>query len=203
MLKAVGYQSAAPLLTESAKLTGRIMLPEIVTGQGHAPGSSYNNDRACITGRIDNVRNNVTPAAKYTRYAMEYAELMVGDQAAKGVPYYADEVFELQSKPRQRQRALVARSWLAFPHTRLRVRAFQKQHELERFKNLSLLKFLGRGKSGRRGENPKAPDKPTGGRPEHGLLGDTEVCAEELDRGATRSDASGSNHMDAGQGPPT
>jgi len=53
------YQTIYPLVTEDGKPSARRLLPPILD-EGVAPVKSYNNDVACVNGRINAVKNQVT-----------------------------------------------------------------------------------------------------------------------------------------------
>lgn len=123
---AVHYQAIGPLVTEDGNLYARIVAPPIVTEDAEVPVESFNNDVACIEGRITMVENNVVPPPIYDQYATEYVKWLIGDAAGTGCPVSYDYVQEKQNTAVQRARAERERMWLG-TDPEFRVKAFQKR----------------------------------------------------------------------------
>lgn len=119
------FQSIAPLVTEDGKMYARIVSPPIVTADAEVPVESYNNDVACIEGRIKMVENKVEPPARYNLYAQEYVAWVLGDTMGKGCPISYDAVLEHQNTAIQLARAERERFFLG--SSSFDVKAFQKR----------------------------------------------------------------------------
>nr|ADI48250.1 putative RdRp [Bat guano associated nodavirus GF-4n] len=119
------YQTLKPLIMETGKLYARSVGPPIAP-EAVFPVVSYNNDVACIEGRVEKVRNNTIPSGIYNQFAREFLEQMIPeDEVGKGVAWTVAQVIEKQSKPLQRVRSENARQWLGF--AKMFVRSFQKR----------------------------------------------------------------------------
>ena len=105
------YQAVGPLVTEDGREYARVVSPPLVLpGTGAAaPCNSYNNDVACIKGRVNDVRNTKTPPGIFNKWADEFVKLIV-PVAGIGTPVTLDEVMDNQNRPTQ-----IARSEQAFP----------------------------------------------------------------------------------------
>lgn len=132
----VNYQTTLPLVTEEGRATGRVILPPVIEGLALVPAQSYNNDTACIQGRLTAVRNTVVPGREYKTYAAEWKDMLC--PIGKGAPVTLEEVVEAQLKPSQKARnKLVLSDWV---RAKCSVKAFQKKevyHKITDPRNIS------------------------------------------------------------------
>jgi len=98
------YQTLAPLITEDGKSCGRVLFDPYVRDGNVLPVRSFNNDTACITGRIEQVRSNITRVPPFYRQCMnEFLEFLVpNDLVHTGVPWDIEQVEARQNRPSQR-----------------------------------------------------------------------------------------------------
>jgi len=112
----VNYQAVGPvetgfLVTEDGKKLGRAVAPSIVDNPGVVPSESYNNDLACVIGRIECPYNSVVPPANYITYAMEFAQFLIPTPGI-GSPWTVEQVLAVQERPAQRGRNERVIDWL-------------------------------------------------------------------------------------------
>lgn len=98
------FQALGPLVHEDGKPVGRQVAPSLLTNSGLFPVRSYNNDVACIEGRVVKMRNDAVPPSAYNGYVDEFLELVV-PRPMIGVPKSIAEVVEIQDRPSQRNRS--------------------------------------------------------------------------------------------------
>jgi len=117
-LRPTGYQLTGPprdgyFVTEDGKDIGRAVGVSITDDPAVTPKESFNNDLACIVGRIERVYNQVVPPAVYCRYAAEFARLVVPDDiAGTGVLWSEEQVLGTQTRPTQIAKNQKAMPWL-------------------------------------------------------------------------------------------
>jgi len=119
------YQVDGDLKLEDGKSYARNFGPAIITLAPMVPAGSVNNSTACITGRVNDVRNKRRPQGRFDGYANEFIELIVPTPHI-GAPKSIAEVDELQDRPSQRSRSNQARFW-SFLSDHFKVQAFQKK----------------------------------------------------------------------------
>jgi len=122
------YQTSLPLVTEEGGASSARVVGEVILDEGFAPVRSYNNDHACIEGRINNVKNPVVRYDKFTVRCMQefVAHVIPDDKVGTGVPIDYEEMESKLIRPSQRvqiseenEEFLVDTSWS--------VSAFQKK----------------------------------------------------------------------------
>nr|WPR18220.1 MAG: RNA-dependent RNA polymerase [Crogonang virus 45] len=119
------YQTLRPLVMEDGKVVGRSLFKPILDS-GFIPRKSYNNDVACIEGRIERPRNLVkTVPPFYHKCREEFMRFLIPERLAHTfVPY--DEAYVEAQQNRPTQRALAARAKpFSFLH-KFVVSSFQK-----------------------------------------------------------------------------
>jgi len=117
-------QTTKPLITEDGEDFARSILPPLAIGGAIVHSESYNNDQACVYGRVTSQENTAVPPARYVTYAREYAEFVVPVPGV-GRPVDVEAVVDAQNKPQQRVRSELRRFWLR--HYQFQVSAFQKR----------------------------------------------------------------------------
>jgi len=120
------YQCLTPLVHERGKPAARQILPALMDGAWH-PRRSYNNDVACIQGRVVDVKNpNHKFPPFYYQCLSEFVSLLIPDaDKFKCLPLDFDERYEKLKRPTQR--ALIDKiKDLLFYSGRFFVTAFQK-----------------------------------------------------------------------------
>jgi hypothetical protein len=120
------YQTTYPLITEDAKPSCRRITAPILD-EGVHPGKSFNNDNACINGRIKSVKNEVTkyPPFYYTCLS-EFVNMLIPDEdVGTLVPYDYDDQFKRFTKPTQRSLVEAAKNYLNYDDI-WTVKSFQK-----------------------------------------------------------------------------
>lgn len=123
--KANHYQTMAPLVTEDGKEYARkVSPPAVIEGEACCPVESFNNDNACVKGRILDVRNDKEPSSRFHKYADEFVHALIPEPNL-GIPVSNAEVWEEQSRPSQRTRSEQARNWMGSDH--FTVESFQKR----------------------------------------------------------------------------
>jgi len=119
------YQTLKPLVTEDGTPCARqIGKPFLDTG--FVPNRSHNNDTACVKGRIETPRNNVTRIPPfYLQCRSEFVKLLIPDELVH--TYAPESEFFVETKQnRPTQRALADRAKpFSFLH-KFVVKAFQK-----------------------------------------------------------------------------
>lgn len=103
---------------------GRQVAAPIVTYPALSAKRCPSNEVATIEERIENVRNEVVPDDKYTRYAAEFVARVIPSPAG-GWPVNLTEVMDAQVRPTQRARNQRAGPYHETP-TNAIVRSFQK-----------------------------------------------------------------------------
>lgn len=118
------YQAVSPLVTEDGKASMRALWPGYCLAT-FSPAKSYNNDRACIEGRIDEPRNREpTLPPIVQQYMEEFLVKLVPDRVAGTLsPKDYDEMEEQFDRPTQR--ALLERA-KEFMFGKNVIRSFQK-----------------------------------------------------------------------------
>lgn len=100
------YQTLYPLITEDGKPTAR-RIAKPMLDEAVAPVNSYNNDVACVEGRLKRVKNQVTTyPAFYYKVMQEFVNLLVPNPGVL-VPMSSDQMEAKLTRPTQR--ALVER----------------------------------------------------------------------------------------------
>jgi len=119
------YQALGPLITEDGKPSLRKIGPQYHP-DGYAAAKSYNNDHACINGRLNNIKNKITNYPPFMLKCLaEFAKFIVPDDCVgTGVPISVEEVESHQTRPTQKAKAEQARLW-SF-NNQFVVKAFQK-----------------------------------------------------------------------------
>lgn len=93
------------LTTVDGKMPGQVTSTPLVSSPALMPSKTYNDDAACIEGRLEKVRNNKRFPPKYRRYADEFVRMLIPDKSAgTGIPSSIGEVREAQDKKSQRCR---------------------------------------------------------------------------------------------------
>jgi len=97
------YQTLYPLVTEDGKPSVRVVGPAY-TNLGFGPMKSYNNDNACVQGRIINIKNKDLKVPPFYHQCMtEFLNFLIPvDKVHTGVPYEEKHVEDLQNRPTQR-----------------------------------------------------------------------------------------------------
>jgi len=119
------YQTLGPLITEDGSPAMRqVMKPYL--HNAYVAARSYNNDVACIDGRIKAVQNTVKSYPPFMMNCFqEFVRFVVPDnKVGEGSPLSTEEVEERQTRPTQRAKAESNRFW-GF-HSSFNVKAFQK-----------------------------------------------------------------------------
>jgi hypothetical protein len=98
------YQSVDGLASEDGKPTMRAVWPGYGNGIAFSPVKSYNNDKACLKGRIEEVKNKRYPIPpSYYSYLHEFVGHMVPSSRMGSVtPLSYEEIWDRFSKPTQR-----------------------------------------------------------------------------------------------------
>lgn len=135
------YQTLHPLVLEDGADNMRQIGPELAVG-ATVPSRSYNNDNACLTGRLENVRNPVKmyPPFVYQCLSEFVHHLLPDDVAHTLVPYDFDQQWEQFQRPSQRANVLpVVNSMFS---NIVRIRSFQKAESYSKYtapRNISTL----------------------------------------------------------------
>lgn len=116
------YQTLSPLVTEEGNDIGVQVWKPVITGCGIFPKSSYNNDAACIKGRIDDVANKTDPPPIYHKWMKEFIQAF---PMAELNPTSIDYVIEQQNKPLQKIRCEMNKHFVG--HQRFHVKSFMKK----------------------------------------------------------------------------
>lgn len=106
-----GLESDGYLVTEDGKESGRVVAPPLVSEGDVVPVESYNNDMACVIGRLETMRNDKNPGKEFITYSREFLERVI-PKASSGAPLSASQVYEAQSRPAQKQRADKEWCWM-------------------------------------------------------------------------------------------
>jgi hypothetical protein len=109
--QAVGSEKAGFFVLEDGKEIGRCVHPSLVDHPGVVPRESYNNDLACIVGRIERVYNDKTPPPIYNRWAADFIRHLV-PKPGIGTPWSIDQVIKAQNKPTQIGRNKRVMPWI-------------------------------------------------------------------------------------------
>jgi len=101
------YQTLSPLIHEVGKESCVMITSPLVSQPAVFPMKSYNNDVACIQGRVDRVKNTIWPAPIFENYASEFIEKLIPEEVMNtGCPLSLNDVVKIQDKPMQRARIL-------------------------------------------------------------------------------------------------
>lgn len=65
---------------------------------------SENNEKLCIRERVENIRNEVNPPEKYSKFATEFIQALLRDRRRTGTPVDITYVYQQQDSPVQRAR---------------------------------------------------------------------------------------------------
>lgn len=119
------YQAVGPLVTEDGKPSMRAVWPGYCDNT-YSPAKSFNNDNACIAGRIIEPRNKHAPLPPmYFVYFREFVEHLVQPNSVGTLaPLSYDEMLTKFHRPTQR--AQVEQVKTTMNMTNPRVRSFQK-----------------------------------------------------------------------------
>lgn len=120
------YQTMFPLVTEDGADTMRIVGPVLCNG-AVAASRSFNNDNACIKGRVRDVANPIkTYPPVYWQWLDEFVRFLVPDHIVGTlVPY--DYTTQKSQFSRPTQQALLAQAEpTIYLHDKWRIRSFQK-----------------------------------------------------------------------------
>lgn len=98
---ALHNQTLTPLVLEDCKTDARRVGPAVLH-TGIFPGGSYNNDTACVAGRITAIRNTVVPPSIYSEYAREFLSFI---PPSEGRPLMASDVIDRQDGKLQQVRS--------------------------------------------------------------------------------------------------
>jgi hypothetical protein len=122
---AIHYQPLGTNIFEDGKPMGRIIGPQLCTGNV-MPVRSQNSDESCIKHRVlDKVNRVRCWPSKYKAYSSEFAQLLVPDHLiGTGVPWATEEVVARQSRATQMRQFLAATNF--FWMFRMIVSSFQK-----------------------------------------------------------------------------
>jgi len=120
-----GYQSLKPLVMEDGKSSARVIGPQYLLN-GSCPVRSYNNDVACVEGRILKVKNpDKRPPPFYAQCRTEFINMLIPDDTMHvGVPLEENDVYKLQNRPSQRNQNALTK-WFSFLQP-TNVKSFQK-----------------------------------------------------------------------------
>lgn len=119
------YQTLAPFVTEDGVSSMRAIWPGYC-GNAFSPAKSFNNDRACIDGRIDEPRNKEpkVPPIYFTFYD-EFSRFLVPDTSVSTLaPLNHDEMAAKFDKPSQRSAIELVKTTMLMEAPR--VKSFQK-----------------------------------------------------------------------------
>jgi len=111
--------------TDSFKTYANAYSRCILSTESVFPAECYDNDLACIEGRIINVKNSVVPPNKYIGYASEFLDRLVV-VTGMGVPHDVQDVIDMQDLPNQRLRNQ-QEFWMLAMMPEFIVRSFQKR----------------------------------------------------------------------------
>nr|APG76175.1 hypothetical protein 1 [Beihai noda-like virus 9] len=119
------YQSVDGLVSEDGKPTMRAIWPGYGNGIAFSPVKSYNNDKASLKGRIEDVKNKRYPIPPiYYSYLHEFVQFMVpSNRMGTVTPLSYEEIWEQFCKPTQRAKLAPADFTM---DTKATVRSFQK-----------------------------------------------------------------------------
>lgn len=99
----VNYQCHGAFKLDNLKPVANLVHEPIVGNVSVAPVDSFNNDEACVKGRLTDVANSINPPRDYYRYRDEFVRLLV-PIVGKGGPNDEQKVYAEQNRPRQRAR---------------------------------------------------------------------------------------------------
>lgn len=117
------YQTTIPLVTEDAKPSCRTIAPPILD-EGFHPGRSYNNDHACIDGRIKQVKNKTTKYPPFYWVCLnEFIDFFIPQPHALSPK---DFDYQYQQFNRPSQRGIVNACKHVFFLGKFFIKAFQK-----------------------------------------------------------------------------
>jgi len=107
------YQAVTPLVTEDGKSSMRALWPGYVNNT-YSPAKSYNNDKACIAGRIDEPRNKEKKLPPiYYKFMTEFLEFLVPhDVQSTLTPLNFDEMYDKFDRPTQRRQLAAVEHYL-------------------------------------------------------------------------------------------
>jgi hypothetical protein len=138
----MGYQTLYPLVHEDGKTSHREILPPIFIG-ATSPLRSYNNDYACVNGRVKNVENKVKTYTPFIWMCLdEFVGFQIPDDMANTLaPYDFDYMKEKFKRPSQRS-FLQSVQHILYLDSPWIVKAFQKAEFYGKFtapRNISTL----------------------------------------------------------------
>jgi len=119
------YQAVGPFVTEDGKTSMRAIWPGYCCNT-FSPAKSFNNDKACIAGRIDEPRNKEPklPPIYYTFFG-EFSKFLVPDSSVETLaPLNHDEMAAKFNRPTQR--ALIEQIKTTMLMVDPKVKSFQK-----------------------------------------------------------------------------
>lgn len=135
------YQTLAPFVFDDGTDNIRPIGPAIATG-ATAPARSYNNDYACLKGRLEDVKNPITTYPPFIFQCLsEFARMVVPpDVAHTLVPFDFDTQWDQFKRPAQRSK--IKQCMYSMFTDKLRIKAFQKAETYAKFtapRNISTL----------------------------------------------------------------
>ncbi|AIO11151.1 protein A [Mosinovirus] len=114
------YSPIGSLATEDGKPSGAQITGPLVSEPALFPTKGVNSDEATIRGRVDKVRNNITPRRAYKDYAHEFVDLIVRKPCV-GSPLAVGDVQKRQATAQQRARfKMVEATLTTTPQNRLK-----------------------------------------------------------------------------------
>jgi hypothetical protein len=121
----ITYQTLSPLVMEDGKPCARTITRPILP-TGRVPARSFNNDNACIQGRVLNVRNPNAPIPPFYRQCREeFLEFFIPRvEMHTYAPMNEAYVESMQNRPTQRHQAERAKPFAGY--LKFIVKAFQK-----------------------------------------------------------------------------
>jgi hypothetical protein len=109
------------------KINGRNVAPPIVAHSAVVPSGSYNNDLACLQGRLFCVYNNKVLNGNILDYMQEFAKLLIPDDIAHTLePYGLNYVAANQRDPKKRAKYEQCIAWASMADEQY-VKAFCKR----------------------------------------------------------------------------
>lgn len=135
------YQTLTPYVFDDGADNIRPVGPAIATG-ATAPFRSYNNDYACLKGRLEDVKNPITTYPPFVFQCLsEFVRFVIPDDVAHTlVPYDFDTQWDQFKRPAQRSK--IKQSLYSMFTDKLRIKAFQKAETYSKFtspRNISTL----------------------------------------------------------------
>jgi len=131
------YLCSASNVVEDGKKYARRFAPKPLSVEAVFPLESHNNEEICLQKRLvepqrkaaeliiqSTPRHKGLPPARFTTYASEFVDLVLGGKVGAGHPIFVDDVIERQNLPRQRERSMRRIMDVA---EKFMVQAFQKK----------------------------------------------------------------------------